>query len=121
MTALNSRYTGLIASDYIDIAGLEYYIEARDEHNSTYKGSATDPYIVIVKLAVDANSKGDVDGDGIITNKDALMILQATNDLINLTEEQFLRADLNGDGELSAAEALRILQYVSGKVTTIVG
>ncbi len=120
MIAHNSRYTGVILADYIDIDGLEYYIEANDGRNSTYKGSANDPYSVIVKLAVDANSKGDVDGDGVITNKDALMVLQATNDLLNLTEEQFLRADLNDDGELSASEALRILQYVSGKVTTIV-
>jgi hypothetical protein len=121
MTALNSRYTGLISADHLDTAGLEYYIEARDGRNSTFKGSAESPYTVIVKLAVDANSLGDVDGDGVITNRDALMLLQAVNDLLNLTEEQFLRADLNADGELSASEALRILQYVSGKVTTIVG
>lgn len=68
---------------------------------------------------MDKNSLGDVDGDGTITTKDALMLLQAANDLLNLTEEQFLRADIDGDGELSAAEALRILQYVSGKVSTI--
>ncbi len=120
MSVLNSRYTGLIPADHIDIAGLEYYIEARDGRNSTFKGSADEPYTVIVKLAVDANSLGDVDGDGIITNRDALMLLQAANDLLNLSEDQFLRADINADGELSAAEALRILQYVSGKVTTIV-
>ena len=74
---------------------------------------------VTVQLAVDPNSKGDVDGDGAITMLDALMILQAVNDLLNLTEEQFMRADLNGDGELSAAEALRIMKYVNGSVTTI--
>lgn len=120
MTANNSRYTGLILAEYVTLEGIEYYIEARDGHNTTSKGSANAPYSVTVKLAVDANALGDVDGDGIITNKDALMLLQAANDLLNLTEEQFLRADINGDGELSAAEALRILQYVSGKVTTIV-
>ncbi len=74
-----------------------------------------------MKQSVDANSMGDVDGDGVITGKDALMIVQAINDLLNLTEDQFTRADLNGDGELSSAEALRILKYVSGKVTTILG
>ena len=120
MTANNSRYTGLILAEYVTLDGIEYYIEAFDGNNITTKGSADAPYLVTVKLAVDANSLGDVDGDGVITNKDALMLLQAANDLLNLTEEQFLRADINGDGELSAAEALRILQYVSGKVTTIV-
>ena len=121
MSSLNSRYTGIISADHIDLAGLEYYIEARDGRNSTFKGSAENPYVVTVKLAVDASSLGDVDGDGVITNKDALMLLQQVNDLLNLTEDQFKRADLNGDGNLTASEALRILQYVSGKVTTIVG
>lgn len=121
MTAVNSRYTGRISAEYLTTDGLEYYISATDGISVTEKGSADAPYTVTVQLAVDATALGDVDGDGRITNKDALMLLQAANDLLNLTEAQFMRADINGDGELSAAEALRILQYVSGKVTTIVG
>ncbi len=119
MTALNSRYSAIIPAEYISLEGLEYYIEAFDGLNYTYEGSAENPFSVTVKQAVDKNALGDVDGDGTITAKDALMLLQAANDLLNLTEEQFLRADINGDKVLSAAEALRILQYVSGKVTTI--
>ena len=52
--------------------------------------------------------------------KDALMVLQAANDRLNPTEEQFARADWNQDGERSAMEALRILQFVNGSVSTIV-
>ncbi len=121
MSVLNNRYTGLIAADFLSADGIEYYIRAYDGINYTYKGSADMPFIVAIQAAVDASSLGDVDGDGMITNKDALMLLQAANDLLNLTEEQFLRADIDGNKELSASEALRILQYVSGKVTTIVG
>jgi hypothetical protein len=110
----------VIGAENLSTAGLEYYIEATDGISMTYKGSADAPYLVTVKLTVDQSSLGDVDGDGVITTKDALMLLQAANDMLNLTEEQFMRADLNGDGELSAMEAMRILQYVSGKVTTIV-
>jgi hypothetical protein len=121
MSVLNSRYTCLIPAEYITFAGIEYYIVAYDGINYTHKGTKDTPYLVSVQAAVDSSSLGDVDGDGIITNKDALMILQAANDLLNLTEEQFMRADINGDMELSAAEALRILHYISGKVTTIVG
>lgn len=119
MNGLNSRFTGVISSDYITVDGLEYYIKAFDGISYTYKGSEEDPFTVTVKLAVDKNSMGDVDGDGIIAIKDALMLLQAANDQLNLTEEQFMRADLNEDGILSASEALRILQYVSGKITSI--
>ena len=121
MTAFNSRYSAVIPAEEILLEGLEYYIEAFDGLNYTYEGSADTPFSVTVKQAVDKNSLGDVDGDGTITTKDALMLLQAANDLLNLSEEQFLRADINGDKVLSASEALRILQYVSGKVTTIIG
>jgi hypothetical protein len=117
----NNRYTGIINADLLSLDGLEYYIEAFDGISYTRCGSSEDPYQVTVQLAVDKSEMGDVDGDGVITNKDALMLLQATNDLLNLTEEQFMRADLDGNGELTADEALRILQYVSGKITTIVG
>ena len=121
MTNHNDRYSAVIPADVLTTAGLEYYISAYDGLNYTYSGSETAPYAVTVQLAIDASAKGDVNGDGVISNIDALMLLQAANDLLNLTEEQFLRADLNEDGELSAAEALRILQYASGKITTIVG
>lgn len=116
MNKLNDKYSAIIPADQITTAGLEYYIEATDGINVTRKGSAEDPYVITVQEAVDASSRGDVNGDGKIGNLDALMLLQAINDLLNLTAEQFARADLNGDGELTAAEALRILHYVSGKV-----
>ena len=116
MNKLNDKYSAIIPADQITTEGLEYYIEASDGINVTRKGSAEDPYVITVQQAVDASSRGDVNGDGKITNLDALMLLQAINDLLNLDAEQFARADLNGDGVLTAAEALRILHYVSGKV-----
>ena len=119
MSAHNSRYSGIIPAEDISLDGLEYYIAAFDGLSYTYEGTAESPFSVVVKQAVDKNSLGDVDGDGAITTKDALMLLQAANDLLNLKDDEFLRADIDGDKVLSAAEALRILQYVSGKVSTI--
>lgn len=116
----NSRYYGIVGAENISLDGLEYYIDAFDGVTHTYNGTADKPYSVTVKVAVDDNSLGDVDGDGVITNRDALMLLQAANDKLNLTEEQFKRADIDKDGELSASEAMRILQYVSGKIGSIV-
>ena len=116
----NSRYYGIVGAENISLDGLEYYIDAFDGVTHTYNGSSEKPYLVTVKVAVDDNSLGDVDGDGVITNKDALMLLQAANDKLNLTEEQFMRADIDKDGILSAAEAMRILQYVSGKIGSVV-
>ncbi len=119
MNALNDKYSAIIPAADITLAGVEYYIEAFDGVSLTYKGAADTPYTIAVQETVDADSLGDVDGDGVITNRDALVLLYAINDKYNMSAEEFARADLNGDGELWAAEALRILQYVSGVVGSV--
>ena len=120
MNKLNDKYSAIIPASDVTTAGIEYYIEAFDGVSYTYKGSAQVPYTVTVQAALDPSARGDVNGDGRISNLDALMLLQAINDLLNLDAEQFARADLNGDGVLTAAEALRILQYVNGTVGDLI-
>lgn len=119
MTNNNDKYSAVISAEDITVAGLEYYLEATDGITSTYKGSAEEPYSVIVQTAVAASEKGDVDGNGLVELKDALMLLMAVNDRLNLTAEEFARADLDDNGELAAKEALRIMQYVNGTVTSV--
>ena len=119
MTKLNDKYYANISAAFVTTQGLEYYIEAFDGVQRVYRGTADAPYAVTVQEAVDLTDKGDVNGDGRITNLDALMLLQAVNDRLNLDAAQFARADINDNGELEAVEALRILHYVSGKVTSI--
>ena len=119
MNSLNDKYSAIIPAAYITAAGVEYYIEAFDGVSFTYKGSAENPYTIAVQESINADALGDVDGDGVITNLDALLLLYTINDKYNMTAEEFARADLNGDGELWAAEALRILQYVSGVVGSV--
>jgi hypothetical protein len=119
MNKLNDKFSAIIPANAVTLDGIEYYIEAFDGVSFTYKGNAEAPFSVAVQEAIDANALGDVNGDGIITNLDALLLLYAINDKYNLTAEAFARADLNGDGELWAAEALRILQYVSGVVGSV--
>lgn len=119
MNNLNDKFSAIIIANHITTDGLEYYIEAFDGVSYTYKGDAENPYVVTVYEAISKDSLGDVNGDGTITNLDALMLLKATNHQINLTAEQFARADLNGDGLLTAKEALCILQYVSGVIGSV--
>lgn len=119
MNKLNDKYSAIIPAQYITLDGIEYFIEAFDGVSYTYKGSEEAPYVINVQEAIGADALGDVDGDGTITNLDALLLLYQINDKYNLTAEEFARADLNGDGELWAAEALRILQYVSGVVGSV--
>ena len=119
MTNNNDKYSAVIPSDTITVAGIEYYIDATDGITHTYKGTADAPYSITVQVAVADSEKGDVDGNGAVELKDALMLLMAINDRLNLTEEQFARADLDGNGELAAKEALRIMQYVNGTITSV--
>ena len=119
MNKLNDKYSAIIPAQYVTVDGIEYYIEAFDGVSFTYKGNETDFFTIAVQEAIGADALGDVDGDGVITNLDALLLLYTINDKYNMSAEEFARADLNGDGELWAAEALRILQYVSGVVGSV--
>lgn len=119
MTAVNDRYSAVIPSSDVTTAGLEYYIRAFDGVNYAYKGTAEQPYAIAVSEAVDRSALGDVNGDGQINVLDALMVLQASNDRLNLDAEQFARADLNGNKTLEAVEVLTILQYANGIIGSL--
>ena len=119
MNALNDKFSAILPATDITLEGVEYYLEAFDGVSFTYRGSADAPFAIAVRQALDANALGDSDGDGAVTVRDALMVLQAITHKYNMTEEEFARSDLNGDGQLSAVEALRILHYVSGTVGSL--
>ena len=119
MLKQNNKYSATIFGSELSLAGLEYYIVASDGVGSIEKGSATAPYTVVIKDSSAIARLGDVDGDGVVNTKDALMMMQAINDDLILTDDQFKRADLNKDGVISSVEALRILQYINGKVNTL--
>lgn len=119
MTAVNDRYSAVIPSSDVTTDGLEYYIRAFDGVNYAYKGTAEQPYAIAVSEAVDRSALGDVNGDGQINVLDALMVLQASNDRLDLDAEQFARADLNGNKTLEAVEVLTILQYANGIIGSL--
>lgn len=119
MSNVNNKFNATIFGSELSLEGLEYYIVATDGNNTVSKGNENSPYYVVIKDSSEISHKGDVDGDGVITTKDALMIIQCINGDFIMKDDEFKRADLNGDNVLSSAEALRILQYINGKVTTL--
>ena len=119
MSKVNDKFNATVFGSDVTLAGLEYYIVATDGVSSVNKGSAEAPYTVVIKSADALLGKGDVDGNGAVTTKDALMLMQCLEGSLILSDDAFKRADLNNDGVLSSAEALRILQYINGKVTTL--
>lgn len=119
MLPSNSKYSAIVPAEYVTTSGLEYYIRAFDGVNYAYKGSTAQPFSIVIQESIDSSSLGDVNGDGQINVRDALMVLQAINDRLNLTAEQFARADLNGNGQLEAVEVLTILQYANGTIGSV--
>ncbi len=119
MSKTNDKYSATIFGSELTLDRLEYYIVASDGRNAINKGTETAPYIVVIKDASIISTLGDVDGNGTVTTKDALMLMQCLNGDLILSDDEFKRADLNKDNVLSSVEALRILQYINGKVTTL--
>lgn len=58
--------------------------------------------------------RGDVDGDGKITQNDQTLITNATAQLITLTGADLWCADVNADGSVTAADTQVISQYLNG-------
>ena len=119
MSKNNDSYIGKINGSELSLEGLEYYIEVFDGTNKVNKGSSEVPYEVVVKEDAALMLKGDVDGDGIISTKDALMIMKHIEGKLILKDDEFKRADLNDDKKLNASEALKILQYINGKIPSL--
>ena len=119
MSKVNDRYSATIFGSEVTLEGVEYYISATDGINTVTRGNEGSPYNVVIKDSSALNNIGDVDGDGVVTTRDALMIMQAINGDLLLSDDQFHRADLNNDQVLSSVEALRILQYINGNVSTL--
>lgn len=58
--------------------------------------------------------KGDVDGDGKVTSKDARKALRAAGKLEKLTDDEVKRGDMDGDGDVDSSDARKILRQVAG-------
>ncbi len=61
---------------------------------------------------------GDVNADGTVDARDALLTLQHAVQKTTLTAAQQARADVNGDKTIDAKDALKILQFAVGKITS---
>ena len=57
---------------------------------------------------------GDVDGDGLITANDSLLVLRYSVKLEDFDEDTLRLADVNGDGNVDSFDSLVILRYSVG-------
>lgn len=64
--------------------------------------------VSLIEAGSNAQQSGDVDGNGVVDNRDAMLILEISQGYVTPTAEQ-LQADPNGDGRLTVDDAIRIL------------
>ena len=68
----------------------------------------------------DSPKPGDVDGDGVVTSNDALLILRHSIELEKLDESVLHLADMDGDGYVTSADALAALKEYIGEPDPVV-
>ncbi len=86
-------------AEFETFADQEGYAEKKDPSHDVIFGEAKP-----------AQQLGDVDGDGRVTAKDAMLIQRYTINLTTLTDEQLAAADVDGDGKVTGKDALIIMR-----------
>ena len=61
---------------------------------------------------------GDVNGDGVVNIKDAILTYACVNRKTTFTEDQLRAADVNGDGTVNIKDAILVYAYVNRKIST---
>ena len=61
---------------------------------------------------------GDVNGDGVVNIKDAILTYACVNRKTTFTEDQLRAADVNGDGIVNIKDAILVYAYVNRKIST---
>ncbi len=68
--------------------------------------------------AADDTPPVDINGDGKLNIKDALMVYYYVNGKAQLTDEELSRADYSGDGKINIKDALQIYYLVLGAINS---
>lgn len=68
-----------------------------------------------IEISVETgNIKGDIDMDGLVNAKDALLALKNAAKIVELTDAELEIGDVNEDGAVDAKDALEILKQAAG-------
>ena len=77
-------------------------------NEADYADKETPAHDVLFPSAQPDRQLGDVDGDGKVSGKDALIIQRYTINLTTLDDVQLAAADVNADGKVSGKDAMKI-------------
>ena len=120
-TYLNNDYSGTILNLQFTIlsgaVGGTYPIKLTYDPYNTFDENAKPIVLKIVEGSVEVFTYvyGDADGNGMVTNYDAILILRYVNGW-DMTPYNFntLAADVDGNGMITNFDAILILRYVNG-------
>lgn len=99
------EFTSIIIGSLVPDVEYQFRVTA---YSNTASGT---PATIKAKTLPDSAVKGDVDGDGKITAKDAAMVLKMAGDLL---PKDVSKADVNGDNLVNARDAVEILKKAAG-------
>lgn len=68
-------------------------------------------------VTVTSGVKGDVNGDGKVTNADVIRLARSLVDLVDLTEDQLVCADVTGDGKVTNSDVIKLARSLIGLVS----
>ena len=62
---------------------------------------------------------GDLDGDGLISSADAVMLARYLVDLTDLTDKQLQAADVDRDGAITSGDSVRLARFLAGVIAEL--
>lgn len=97
----------------------EYAVELVYSEDDTVDVSGTLVHFAVTggKVTVNAGVKGDVTGDGKVSNTDVIRLARHLVGLTTMTDEQLARADANGDGKVNNSDVIKLARYLIGLTT----
>lgn len=67
----------------------------------------------------DALMPGDLDGDGLVSSADAVMLARYLVDLTELTDKQLQAADVDRDGAITSGDSVRLARFLAGVIAEL--
>ncbi len=109
-------YEGTAAERYVEEYGSYSQIWSDGSNETLEEGVAATFISLGAYDAADVTTLGDANLDDNIDYLDAMAVLRADAELIELTDAQLIAADVNGDGCVDSLDAIMILRYDAGLI-----
>jgi len=102
----NSTLTYSVAED-VECGEHVFVLDVAEALDENQEALAATPVSAIVTVPANAPVVGDINGDGIVTIVDVLIVLRAV-----LDDKTIDNADMNGDGKLGLVDVIRIVKII---------